>query len=149
MPFEDPGSSPRCNARTFPEVNMQEESRTGSALLGLIAVSIVAVACATAATAPRELAAGSASAHAAASAAAFESLPRIDSPRAAPERARGPDFAGGDEHARRIAEQADIDARLARAHADAERVGRAVLEVEASLRDEIERLNGASVHAVR
>ena len=149
MPFEDPGSGPRCNAGTFPEVNMQEELRTGSTLLGLIAVSVIAVACGTAASPPRELAAGSASAHAARSAPAAESVLRVGSAHGVADRARGPALAGVDEHARRLAEQSDIDARLAHVNAEAERARRAVLEVEASLRNEIERLNGASAHAVR
>ena len=129
---------------------MQEESRTGSTLLGLLAVSVVAVACATAATPSSELAAGTASIHAARSVDAARFAPRdIDSASAKLQHARDLARTGRNEQARRLAEEADVDAQVARANAAAERSRLAVLEVEASLRHEIERLNAASTHAVQ
>lgn len=129
---------------------MQEESRTGSTLLGLLAVCVVAVACATAAVPNNELAAGTASIDAARSDGTAKFAPRdIDSANAKLQHARELARTGRNEHARRLAEEADVDAQVARANAAAERSRLAVLEVEASLRHEIERLNAASTHAVQ
>ena len=66
------------------------------------------------------------------------------------ERARTLAQAGRNREALRMAEQADVDAQLARARASSERSRRSLAEVEASLRTLREELNrGASTQPVR
>jgi hypothetical protein len=129
---------------------MQEDSRTGSTLLGLVAVSVVAVACATAAAPTGELALGTASVEAARSAGAPEFAPHeIEVADAKLLEARDLTREGRNAEARRLAEQAHVDAQAAQARAGAERARRALAQVQAALHEESRRLGAASAHAVQ
>ena len=91
-------------------------------------------ACASAPPAAPAIAAGAASIEAARSAGAGElATVDIDNARDKLERARTLARSGDQRAAMRLAEQADVDAQLARTRASGERSRRAVGEVEASL----------------
>ncbi len=113
---------------------------TLTALLGACAV---AAGCGTTESSAPSIAAGAASVEAARSAGA----PELDSvnlseARSKLEKARALAAAGDDRGALRMAEQADVDAQLARAKAGSERSRLAVTELETglqTLRDELNR----------
>lgn len=104
-------------------------------LVCLLPVAWLAAACSSTPPAEPALAAGAASLEAARSAGAPEyAAPQLDAARTKLDRARVAAQAGNRREAIRLAEQADVDAQLARATAASERSRRAVAEVEASLR---------------
>ncbi len=108
----------------------------------LCAVAVVA-GCATPVSSAPSIAAGAASVEAARSAGAPE-LDAVDlsEARSKLEKARALAAAGDDRGAMRMAEQADVDAQLARAKAGSERSRLAVTELETglqTLRDELNR----------
>ena len=113
---------------------------TLTALLGACAV---AAGCATTVSSAPSIASGAASIEAARSAGAPE-LDAVDlnEARNKLEKARALATAGDDRGAMRMAEQADVDAQLARAKAGSERSRLAVTELETglqTLRDELNR----------
>lgn len=129
---------------------MQEDSRTGPTLLGLVATSVVAVACATAASPVDELAAGSASLDAARSAGATEFAPgEMSAANAKLQKAREAAREGRHVQARRLAEEADVDAQAALARAAAQRWRGSLSATQAALQEEIRRLDGATAQPVR
>ena len=113
-------------------------------ILTTLATCAIALAgCGSTPSAAPSIAAGSASVEAARSAGAPE-LDAVDlnEARNKLERARALATAGDDRAAMRLAEQADVDAQLARAKAGSERSRLAVAELEAglqTLRDELNR----------
>lgn len=112
-------------------------------LLPATLAALVLAGCASAPPAAPAIAAGAASIDAARSAGAGElATVDIDNARNKLERARTLARSGDQKSALRLAEQADVDAQLARTRASSERSRRAVGEVEASLqtlRDELAR----------
>ena len=112
-------------------------------LTTLAPCAIALAGCGSTPSAAPSIAAGSASVEAARSAGATE-LDAVDlnEARNKLERARALATAGDDRAAMRLAEQADVDAQLARAKAGSERSRLAVAELEAglqTLRDELNR----------
>jgi hypothetical protein len=108
----------------------------------LAPAACLAAACSSTPPAEPALAAGAASLEAARSAGAPEyAAPQLDAARTKLDRARALAQAGNRRDAIRMAEQADVDAQLARATAGSERSRRAVAEVEASLRSLRDELN--------
>lgn len=109
----------------------------------LIAGISVLAGCGTTASPAPFIAAGSSSVEAARSAGAPElAATELNDARAKLERARALATAGDEQGATRLAEEADVDAQLARAKAGSERSRRAVTELETGLqllRDELNR----------
>lgn len=109
----------------------------------LAAGTLAAAGCANTPSPAPSIAAGSASVEAARSAGAPElAAVELNEARGKLDRARVMAAAGDERGAVRLAEQADVDAQLARAKAGSERSRRAVTELEAglqTLRDELNR----------
>jgi hypothetical protein len=112
-------------------------------LLALLCAGALA-ACASQPPVAPALAAGSASLEAARSSGAPElAAAELNEARTKLDRANALAQSGRNSEAIRLAEEADVDAQLARAHAASERSRRAVAEVEASLSTLREELNRA------
>ncbi len=109
----------------------------------LASVALAVAGCANPPSPAPSIAASSASVEAARSAGAPElAAVELNEARNKLERARAAATAGDERSAIRLAEQADVDAQLARAKASSERSRRAVTELEAglqTLRDELNR----------
>jgi Domain of unknown function (DUF4398) len=102
---------------------------------GLGAAALLTAACASTPPAEPAIAAGAASIEAARSAGAPEfASAQLDTARAKLERARALAQVGRNEEALALAQQADVDAQLARAIAGSERSRRAAAEIETGLR---------------
>jgi hypothetical protein len=132
-PFVDP--DPAHPAR--------KTSRAVIAALNVCASAFALAGCGNTPSAAPSIAAGTASLDAARAAGAPEmAAVEINEARSKLDRARVLSAAGDDRGAMRLAEQADVDAQLARAKAGSEKSRRAVTELEASLqtlRDELNR----------
>jgi hypothetical protein len=113
--------------------------------LASLACAALLQGCASDPPATPSIAAGTAALEAARSAGAPEfAAADLDQARGKLERARALAQAGKNREAIRLAEQAEVDAQLARASAGSERSTRALNEVEASLRSLREELNRAA-----
>ena len=123
---------------------------TPAPLAAAAAVLLVLAACASKPPVAPALAAATASTEAARAAGAAEFAPApLDAARTKLDRAQGLASRGEREQALRLAEQADLDAQLARATAGAERSRRAVAEVETSLRTLREEMQRGTTAAPR
>lgn len=111
------------------------QARAPLASAGALAVLAVLSGCASERPVAPAIAAGAASLEAARSSGAPElAAAQLNEARTKLERARALAQAGKNREAIALAEQADLDAQLARARAGSERSRRALAEVEASLR---------------
>lgn len=116
-----------------------------------LACAALLIGCASDPPAAPSISAGAAALDTARSSGAPEyAAAELDQARGKLERARALAQAGNHREAIRMAEQAEVDAQLARAAAGRERSTRALVEVEASLRSLREELNrAATVQPVR
>jgi multidrug resistance efflux pump len=120
---------------------MHEDTRAGSALWALLVVSLIVVACATVGTPSVELASGSESVAAARGAGAAEYAPdEVSRADAKLQRARELAQQGQNLESRRLAEEAAVEADVARAKASAERSRRALAQAQDRLVRERARL---------
>ena len=128
---------------THPTVRTAHRPVTAWMTLGAAAAALALVGCGNTPSAAPAIASSTASLDAARGAGAPElAAAEINEARSKLDRARVLSAAGDDRGALRLAEQADVDAQLARAKAGSERSRRAVTELEASLqtlRDELTR----------
>lgn len=114
------------------------------------AAALLAAGCASAPPAAPAIAAGGASIEAARAGGATElASSEIDAARRKLDQARTLAAAGDQKGARRLAEEADIDAQLARGKASSERSQRAVSEIEASLQSLREEMARAAAPTAR
>jgi len=117
-----------------PRPGEPRERRAGRAVLPALLAAGVLAACASAPQPAPFIAAGTASIEAARASGAAELAPvPLDDARAKLQQAQAQAQAGNKEDAVRLAQQADVDAQLARAQAGAERSRRSAAEIQAGL----------------